>query len=367
MENAMAKVMPVELSAGETDTGKWYRITLNDTMSADGSVGNTYIKKGTTDQLMVFFMGGGVSWNQETAKGPITMERMMAGKPGFYFSQMGMMNEYGIFAYSSTPGIMSTAKENPFADWNMVVVNYATADLHTGDNDYPYVDENGEQKVLHHRGYQHSMECLKKAKEFFPKADKLLICGLSGGAFAVPALAADVMEAYSDCPDVTVYSDSALILNEGWHDAAANVWKSPKKIVDPIQTDNITADWYRNLYKEKGNSIRYLYSNSIRDQAFSSFVNYINTGNLVATEEACDEFEKILKAHVSELKKINPEFGVYLNDFPALQPNSVGTEHCLLNCELFYKKSKNGVSTMEWLWDAVHGKTYDVGIELLKA
>jgi hypothetical protein len=219
--------------------------------------------------------------------------------------------------------------------------------------------------VLHHRGYKNALECLKKAKEFFPQADKLLICGSSGGAFAVPALAGDVMEMYEDCHDVTVYSDSALILMDSWRDTAANVWKSPQKIVDPIHTDNITADWYRRLFKDKGKSIRYLYSNSIRDHAFATYVNYLSTGNFVSTEEACDRFEKILKAHVSELKKINAEFCIYLNDFPSIRTDIVGTEHCVLNSEAFYYKSHSGISTMEWLWDAVNGKIYDVGMELL--
>ena len=359
--------MPVELSEGEPEAGTWYRIPLKNTVASNGTEGNTYLKKGTTDHLIVFFMGGGVSWNQETAKYPITMETTMSGKPGFYFSEMGMMNEYGIFCYTGIPGIISTSQMNPFANWNMVIVNYATADAHTGDNDYPYIDQNGEQKVLHHRGYQHTMECLKTAKKYFPQADKLLICGISGGAFATPALAADVMEQYSDCSDVTVYSDSALILKEDWREVAEHVWKSPKKIYEPIHTNNITADWYRQLYKDKGKSIRYLYSNSTKDQAFSSFINYFQTGDLITTKESTDLFAKDLKTHIATLKSINPEFAIFLNDFPSFQPGTLGTEHCVLNSEMFYKKTQNGKSTAEWLWDAVNGKTYDVGLELLEA
>ena len=188
----------IELSAGEPKAFQWYKITMADTICADGSTGNMYLKKGTTDNLVVFFMGGGASWNQETARMPINLETTMAGQPGLYFSNMGALTDFAVFSYTGKPGIMSISDENPFSDWNMIVINYATADLHTGNNDFPYIDKHGEVKVLHHRGYQHTTACLEIARANFPKADKLLICGISGGAFAVPALAADVMGCYEE-------------------------------------------------------------------------------------------------------------------------------------------------------------------------
>ena len=138
------------------------------------------------------------------------------------------------------------------------------------------------------------------------------------------------------------------------------------RIVESLQTDNITVDWYRQLYKNKGNSIRYLYSNSIRDQAFASYQNFIRTGYLAPTQEACEQFTKDLKCHIRELKNISCEFGIYLNDFPCIQPGMAGTEHCVLNSEMFFRKQINDVSTMEWLWDAIQGRVSDIGMALLQ-
>ncbi|MDR2786147.1 MAG: hypothetical protein LBB83_09570, partial [Treponema sp.] len=238
-------------------------------------------------------------------------------------------------------------------------------DFHTGQNDLPYTDEKGNAKVMRHRGYQNLLESMKTAVPYFPDTEKLLILGCSGGAFAVPSVAPDIMGFYPSCGDVTVYSDSALLLCDEWKNAAQNVWNSPKQITQAVTSNNITADWYRALIKEKGDSIRYLYSSSVKDEALSLYQNYISNGIFKSGQEAHDTFKRYLKNHVAELKDVNPKFGFHINEFPNPRKPKNGTEHCVSMCPRFFTPVSGGPAAMDWLWDAVNGKIYDVGVDLL--
>jgi hypothetical protein len=360
----MAK--PAAPLRGEAETGLWYKIPVEGGIASDGSGFFTYVRRGSSNAVAVFLVGGGASWNEETARYPSAMGEMLAGGLAFYIDNLRPLYEYSLFLANPKPGIFTADDpHNPFKDWSFILLNYATADFHVGSNDLAYRDTKGRPRILHHRGYQNAMESLKAAKRVIPRAGKLLITGGSAGAFAVPALASDIMARFPECADVTVYADSALVKYAHWPETARTIWKSPGRIASAVKTDNITLDWFRMLMGEKGASLRYLYSNSTHDAVFAQYQNYIDTGVYRVTDEACGRFYEALKEHVAELKKINPQFGIFINNFSKTNPNSKGTEHCILSSSRFSEKTAAGVSAMDWLWDAVNGKVYDAGMELL--
>lgn len=359
----MAKPSEI-LKQGEPQPGKWYKLLLSDASCADGSRCNMYIKKGTVNKLAIVFNGGGVVLNEETALHPYTYDTLANNKTMLYFPNMEPLFEFGLFLLNKQPGILDTSEQNPFSKWNMAIINYATADFHVGNNDFPYTDLKGERKVLHCHGYRNFKESMSKIKEYFPFAETLLITGMSAGAFAVPALSSEIIDNYPDCKDITVYSDSALYMKDDWNEVATRVWNSPDRIKQAVKTKNIAADWYRLLMEEKGNNIRYLYSCSVHDFGFTTYMNYMNKGEFAAAEEVCEQFKKDLKAHITELKQINPEFGCYINQFK--YPGSkIATEHCVLFSTSFTQRSVDGVAPANWLWDAVNRNVYDVGLNLL--
>ena len=66
------------------------------------------------------------------------------------------------------------------------------------------------------------------SKNLFKNPKKLLIAGNSAGAFAVPALTDEILRTwYPDVSDVTLLSDSALLLYNKWEYTAREVWKAP--------------------------------------------------------------------------------------------------------------------------------------------
>lgn len=368
IEKQLSKLDFVEDYSGTLHPGKIARVPIPSSTNADSGETLAYVRKGSTEHLIVLLMGGGVSWNEETANYAINPESAANPRtPALYAPALNKMTEFSTFCLSKTPGLLSPSAENLFIDWNLIVINYVTGDFHVGCNDFPYTDENGTHKVLHHQGYSNFQKAMACCKDFFPEADKLLVVGGSAGAFAVPALTPDIMAYYPECSDVTVFSDSNLLLMDQYHQIAKDVWGAEASLVEAIHTNDISADWFERLYSIKGDSIRYLYANSSQDYLLATFQNYIDTGSYSVTQERCNKFKKDLHCHVGRLQKACPKMGFYISDHKPLQPKTPGTEHCMiLNGNLADKKGAP-VSGMQWLHDAVNGKVYNIGIEILSS
>jgi hypothetical protein len=342
----------------------WYRVPLERGISGDGSEYYIYVKLGDPDKLCVFFSGGGVAWNEYTAARPVTGGKVAAGQPNFYWNNLRPFTQL----MNINVGITDIANEkNPFRDWSFVVITYATGDFHVGNNDYPYKAEDGSDEVLHFHGYVNFLQSMKVAKELFPGPRTLLIAGNSAGAFAVPALAGEVVDNYyPHARNITLFSDSGQLLYKNWRRTAKNIWQCKESIWKPIHSDNITLDWYRDLYARYGERFKLLYSSSIRDYLLSAYYNDIINKKYVSDALVQEEYYKQLKEMVSELKALTPHFGMFLNEWKIPLITMGGTVHTSVREPHFTLFTQNGISMAQWLKDATDGKVYDVGLDLLK-
>ena len=200
----------------------WYKVPLAEGISGDGSEYYIYLKKGTTNRLCIFFSGGGVAWDDYTAERPVTGGAVAAGKSNFYWNNLRPFTQI----MNITAGITETGRSwNPFDSWSFIVVTYATGDFHVGSRDHSYTGEKGQEETVHFQGYRNFCQAMKVAQEHFPNPRRLLIAGDSAGAFAVPALAGEIMDqVYPSCRDVTLLSDSALLLFDEWQSTARDFW-----------------------------------------------------------------------------------------------------------------------------------------------
>lgn len=367
IEKQLKKLDFVEDYSGVLHPGVISRVPIPGSTNADSGETIAYVRKGSTNHLIVMLMGGGASWSEETANYAINPEATSSpGTPALYSPRLNSMTEFSTFCLSKTPGILSPGPENLFRDWNLIVINYVTGDFHVGHNDFPYVDKRGRKRILHHQGYTNFAKAMECCKSFFPEADRLLIAGGSAGAFAVPALAPDIMRFYPDCTDVTVFADSNLLLMNQYRQVAEKVWGAEKSLVDAIHSNDISADWFERLYSIKGDDIRYLYANSCQDYLLATFQNFIDNGSFSVTQECCDQFKKNLRDHVERLRNACPKMGFYISDHKPLQPKTPGTEHCMILNGNLANKGIFSISGMQWLYDAVNSNIYDVGFELLE-
>ena len=375
IENRIGKTVEKRLEADDLDINDpsqipeikhWYRVGLPEGISGDGSGYHTYISRGSNDHLCIILSGGGVAWNEYTAARPVTGAKVAAGLPNFYWNNLRPFTQL----MNINIGITNTrSSSNPFADWNFIVVTYATGDFHIGNSEFSYRSESGEEEILHFAGHRNFRESMKVAAKLFPAPDKLLIAGNSAGAFAVPALAGEISEEYyPDCKDITLLSDSGLLLYKDWKRTAEEVWEADEGFVKRLHSDNPTVDWYESLYARYGSRFRYLYASSTKDYLLSSYYNDIMTKQYKTDSDVQVVFFEQLKTMVRQLKEITGDFHFYIFDWPML-PAAVGkggTVHTALKELSFFTKKSDNLTMADWLYDQTDGIAYDVGMGLLK-
>ncbi len=356
---AEAPVMPEE-----PEKYIWYRIPIDDGMAGDGSGYHIYVRYGADmDRLCIFFSGGGVAWNEKMAKKPVTGGRVAAWKPNYYWNNLRPFTQI----MNINVGITDTREQNPFYDWNMAVITYATGDFHLGSNVFLYSDDDGIRRTLHFVGHDNFRLAMERISHYFKDPQKLLLAGDSAGAFATPALAPEVIEDYyPNAKDVTLFSDSALLLRAGWKETIREMWGAPSAIYNSVHSSNITADWYEDMTKRYGDRCRYLYASSIHDYLLSAFINEEESGEYYTDEATQKKYADSLKIMCERMASYDEPVRFFIYDYrmPVIFGRG-GTIHTAVRSPHFYLKNREGLSMSQWLFDAVEGRCYDVGLDLL--
>ena len=257
---------------GEPEIGKWYELAVEGTQSSDGSEWHGIFKKGTENKVVVYFFGGGVSITPETSE----------GGNKFYATNMTGQD------FVAQGGIGSNADSNPFKDWSFLVIPYATGDFHSGTGVYK-----GE-KTVYHTGYSNYAAFVEQIKPYVGEPDTLLVTGFSAGGFATSLLADDVIDRFPSAKNITVCVDSSLLLYDGWHETAVDLWHSPEEISNRLVTDNLVLDSLTALYEKRGDSVKILFDCSYRDDTLQQYQAYIRTGTMTKDKENGDLFQKDL-------------------------------------------------------------------------
>ena len=327
--------------SGEPELGIWYEIPVESAKSSDGSEWHGIFRKGTENKVVVYFFGGGVSITPETSEG---------GKE-FYATNMTAQD------FVAQGGIGSNAEGNPFKDWSFIVIPYATGDFHAGTGIYEG------KKTVYHTGYSNYSAYIEQIKPYVGKPDTLLVTGFSAGGFATSLLADDVIDRFPSAENVTVCVDSSLLLYNGWHDTAVNLWKAPTQISDRLVTNNLVLDSLTALHKKRGDSVKILFDCSYRDDTLMQYQSYIDSGKMDKTKELGDHFQRDLKEMVNGLQTNIPEAGIYIWCYGENEETH-NTQHTIISANVFDKLG-NDRSVGEWIYDAVNDDVRTYGIELL--
>lgn len=346
---------------GKPETGKWVRIPLEGCLAANDEKTYADFRQGSENKLLIFFMGGGVSWNEYTAARPASLYSKDRNL-GFYTIHMDLFTDLRLHS-----GIFAERKENPFLAWSKLILIYDTGDFHAGTGDFPYTAQDGSQRICHHHGYTNYRKAMEMVMKFVPDPECIAVAGCSGGAFGAALLTDDVMELYPECENIISVIDSGFFPLEGWHDIAENVWKSPAKITERIHSSNITMDVLQALNREHQDKVKILVTCSIRDEGLSRMTNYIENGEFTFTKESGGRFQEWFTGTVKEMKETIPQAQFYITDCPEKKQKKTGlTKHCLLQDPVFYDYRIEGISCAEWIKEAILGKHEDHGMDLLE-
>ena len=336
-------------------TTKWYRVSDKAMKDSEGNSYHALFKKGSENNVLVYFAGGGVSVNEEMAKDDTYNTKLV--KPDFLANITMNMG-----------GLASDAEGSPFKDWSMILFPYATGDFHAGTGEFKYIDKDGKEKTLYHNGYNNytlaMREILEKAEIGNP--DKVVVTGYSAGGFATALLSDNIYTNYfPNAKSKNVLVDAALLLNDDWHSIATNVWKTPKNISDKLTTNNLTLDCLKALNEKYGNNIHLLFDSSTRDGDLAKVQNYFDTGVMDVNEDKGDIYQQTLKYTIPEFKKANVSLFIWdgvgwYNDTRNLTAHTIIATPAVW---LPFEKQKKSIA--EWLNDAVNGELKDYGINLI--
>lgn len=339
----------------------WYYYRPEGCVCTNGSPYYSTLKIGTENKLLIMFCGGGCAFNAYCAARPnkyITVE----GEDTFFLSDTFVM---GYFAGHGGVSNKDRA-ENPFKDWSVVVVAYGSGDFHCGDNDFEYDDPELGKGVCRHHGYKAYRAMVEKMKEFVQNPEKLVVTGFSAGGFATALLTDDVMMLFDKCNDVTCMPDSGILVNDEFKSAIVNQWKAPKHISEKIKSGNIALDSLIHLHNKYGDRVKIALGCSYRDALLSQCTAYFLGDGLKFGNKYGDIFQKVLTDTVITLKKEIPNVALYIFDKPFSEhPQYNLTEHTFVSSDFVFDYEQDGVKPIEWAYNAVEGKSMQVGLHLL--
>lgn len=336
--------------------GKWYRVTTSEMKTSEGDRYRAFFKKGSSNKVLIYFAGGGVSVNEDMAKDDTYNTKEIA---------IDMIANVTM----NMGGIASDVEGSPFEDWSIILFPYATGDFHAGTGEFHYTDTDGKEKILYHNGYVNYTETMKKVMESagISDADTVLVTGYSAGGFGAALLADDVFTNYfSNAKSKNVLVDAALLLNDDWHSIATDVWETPKEISDKLLSNNLTLDCFVSLHEKHGENIHLLFDCSTRDGDLAKVQNYFDDKVMDVDEKQADEFQQILKDTIPQFKEAGVSLFIWDGVAWYNDPRNMTAHTIIATPAVWLPFEEQQKSVAEWLTDAISGKLDDYGVELIE-
>lgn len=336
--------------------GKWYRVTSSEMKTSKGGKYRAFFKKGSERKVMVYFAGGGVSVNEETARDdtyntseiPIDMLANVTMNMG---------------------GLASDIEDSPFENWSVILFPYATGDFHAGTGQFHYTDHDGREKILYHNGYVNYTQTMQKVMELagINAPEAVVVTGYSAGGFAAALLSDDIYTNYfPDAESKNVLVDASLLLYDDWHTVATDVWQTPKEISDKLVSNNLTLDCLSALHEKYADGIHLLFDCSTRDGDLAKVQNYFDTGVMDVTEKEADIYQQILKDTVPKFQKAGVRLFIWDGVAWYDDPRNMTAHTIIATPAVWVPFKAQGQSVAGWLVDAINGDLKDYGVDLVE-
>ena len=177
----------------DSPANAWAWIDFPDSSCDDGTTTGIGVNKGSSDDLLVFFNGGGACWDYNTC-----FVFNTADHGPFGATQLAGITTGGF------PGTIMDRNDaaNPFKDWSFVFVPYCTGDIHSGDVVQTYDATGSPTRTFAHVGHKNVLAYLERLGATFPTAPKIAVTGSSAGGGGAVVNYPDFRRYW---PDATMY------------------------------------------------------------------------------------------------------------------------------------------------------------------
>ena len=351
-----------EWNANSAKPHKWYQHPLKGCVSSTGKPYRVTLKKGTANKLLVNFVGGGLSWNEETAAAPLTVGTMLKGKDGYYISD----TPAALLSLGHVGLLSAKDKRSPFQDWHIMNIPYTSGDFHIGNNDFPYKSAKAENKILHHHGQKNVAAALTLLEQFFRQTpDTLVIMGQSAGGVGCVAHCPKIHALYPECGNVIVYSEGTHFRAPLFPEIAADIWKVGADLTAYIQSDDLMVDLFRYAQDHMPAGTKFLHSNSVWDGMLAKYMNKMANGDFSINTQALQIFHDTLVQTVRTLTSEINNYSYYLTDHGKKKDGT--TPHIFAGTpKLLYNNMQDGVSIADWLCQAIDNQPVSIGAKFIR-
>lgn len=170
--------------------GSWVKYEPPGATCSNGSPYKFWVEfSETSDNVIIFFEGGGACWDYESCTGGSF--RGAANPDGLDDDHAVANQEFngvGIDAKFVYPLLNDNLAVSPMADWNKVFVPYCTGDVYSGQTTVTYTDPDGVEpgNEFIHSGHPNILAMVNELNGMFSSIPRLFVSGCSaGGAGAI--------------------------------------------------------------------------------------------------------------------------------------------------------------------------------------
>lgn len=339
---------------GDLPLGEWSQINPGgETTCARGGEYKFFVRPAESDKLLVHFQGGGACWDDASCSigNGYTEE-------GRLFKDVVVDDE----GQTYTSGIFDLASPaNPVADYNVVLVNYCTADIHDGNGEATYTDiSTGEDITVAHNGVVNANTVLDWTFSNFDEPSNVFITGCSAGSYGSIRHAATIIDAYPDA-NIAQLGDSGVggLLDDTF--SGFENWQFYETVPDYIaDIDSYTTSQHYIATAEQYPDVHFAQYNTFLDGVqifFAALTNGRDVTDQAVLEETALEWANDLVTQVNTINETVDNFDYY---------TMAGSEHCILNNPAFYDYQAGEMLLSDWVADLVDGDgTEDVSCNIL--
>jgi hypothetical protein len=289
-----------------------------------------WVHRGTVNNLLVYFQGGGACWDATTC----------APGSGYYDSSVTaedspMNYRFGIFDLNNS--------KNPFKEYSMLFIPACTGDVHWGDNVKTHQGADGQAFTIYHKGFVNGSTALQWAYANIAAPESVFVTGGSGGGVGSVAFAPYIIQHYSQSKVIQL------------DDSYAMVFDQPIDLQSEFRAHDNFPDWIPALTEIQPGQFRMAdyyaaIANYYADHIFAQY-NALHDSTQVSFYMAlggeAGEFEKDFEASLESIHARAQNFRSY---------TASGNEHEILSLTTFYTKQDDGVLFRDWVADLANNR-----------
>jgi hypothetical protein len=326
---------PKPLTPSGLDAGVWHELNPGGgAICSRGTPYRFYVWPGTTNKVMIDFIGGGACWTYASCSfaGRLfndSLERLASSIDG------------------GAPGIYAKKPDSPLRDWWHVVLPYCTGDIHWGDAESTYTDDAGSPPLtLRHRGAVNAKASLAWVYENFVKPERIMVQGCSAGAYGAIYWAPHIQQKYPGVPLVQFGDSGNGVITESFFRESFPRWNAQPNAANFIP-ELAQADWNQltlpKFYAIIGKhfpSMKLSQLNTEQDDNQKFFYQAMGGRR--------EDWAGRMRANVSEMQQtLGTQFEHYL---------APGDQHCVLPNDNLTSFSSGGVRFADWYTALAEGR-----------